>query len=149
MYKLVDSTKCRLQTDCRPLFSGLENNGTISGFIAQLVRASHRYREVTGSNPVEVLFFIFSGFLRNCINCVHNREDHSSFDFISAVSYMMYFICICQWDYCRHVLICMVKKKQCFAMKAVCSLYFVLMLYSKNGRVRSYIFRSQPKQVLI
>ena len=29
-------------------------------FIAQLVRASHRYREVTGSNPVEVL--TFSGF---------------------------------------------------------------------------------------
>ena len=27
---------------------------TVSGFKAQLVRASHRYREVTGSNPVEV-----------------------------------------------------------------------------------------------
>ena len=33
----------------------------VSGFIAQLVRASHRYREVTGSNPVENLNF--SGFL--------------------------------------------------------------------------------------
>ena len=32
----------------------------VSGFIAQLVRASHRYHEVTGSNPVEVL--TFSGF---------------------------------------------------------------------------------------
>ena len=32
----------------------------VSGFIAQLVRASNRYREVTGSNPVEVL--TFSGF---------------------------------------------------------------------------------------
>ena len=32
----------------------------VSGFIAQLVRALHRYREVTGSNPVEVL--TFSGF---------------------------------------------------------------------------------------
>ena len=32
----------------------------VSGFIAQLVRASHRYFEVTGSNPVEVL--TFSGF---------------------------------------------------------------------------------------
>ena len=31
----------------------------ISGFIAQLVKASHRYCEVTGSNPAEVL--IFSG----------------------------------------------------------------------------------------
>ena len=27
----------------------------VVGFIAQLVRASHRYREVTGLNPVEVL----------------------------------------------------------------------------------------------
>ena len=33
----------------------------VSGFIAQLVRASHRYREVTGSGPVEILNF-FSGF---------------------------------------------------------------------------------------
>ena len=32
----------------------------VSGFIAQLVRASHRYREVTGSNPVEAL--TYSGF---------------------------------------------------------------------------------------
>ena len=32
----------------------------VSSFIAQLVRVSHRYREVTGSNPVEVL--TFSGF---------------------------------------------------------------------------------------
>ena len=48
----------------------------VSGFITQLVRASHRYREVTGSNPVEVL--TFSGlYIRNCINCVHNCEDHS------------------------------------------------------------------------
>ena len=31
----------------------------ISGFMAQLVRASHRYREVTGSNPFEVLNFFF------------------------------------------------------------------------------------------
>ena len=37
-----------------------------SGFIAQLLRASHLYREVTGSNPVEVL--TFSGFyIRYCI----------------------------------------------------------------------------------
>ena len=27
------------------------------GFIAQLVRAAHRYREVTGSNPVDGLTF--------------------------------------------------------------------------------------------
>ena len=29
-------------------------------------------------------WIFFSGFLRNCINCVPNCEDHSSFDFISA-----------------------------------------------------------------
>ena len=29
----------------------------VSGFIPQLVRASHRFRKVTGSNPVEVLTF--------------------------------------------------------------------------------------------
>ena len=32
----------------------------VSDFIVHLVRASHRYREVTGSNPVEVVYF--SGF---------------------------------------------------------------------------------------
>ena len=37
-------------------------------------RASHRYREVTGSNPVEVLNF-FQASLRNGINCVH-CDDH-------------------------------------------------------------------------
>ena len=42
-------------------------------------RASHRYREVTGSSPVEVLNF-FQASLRNCKNCDHNCEDHSSFD---------------------------------------------------------------------
>ena len=47
-------------------------------------RASHRYREVTGSSPVEVLNF-FQASLRNCKNCDHNCEDHSSCDLISAV----------------------------------------------------------------
>ena len=42
-------------------------------------RTSHRYREVTGSSPVEVLNF-FQASLRNCKNCDHNCEDHSSFD---------------------------------------------------------------------
>ena len=66
-------------------------------------RASHRYREVTGSNPVEVLNFFQASF-HNCedqpsldfisavhmiisiaFNCVHNCEDQPSLDFISAV----------------------------------------------------------------
>ena len=45
-------------------------------------RASHRYREVTGSNPVEVLNF-FQASLRICINCVH-CDDHF-FTFICFV----------------------------------------------------------------
>ena len=50
----------------------------VSGFIAQLVWASHRYCEVTGSkwNLVEVL--TFSGFCTQLLkNCVHNCDDHS------------------------------------------------------------------------
>ena len=47
-------------------------------------RASHRYRDVTGSSPVGVLNF-FQASSRNCKNCDHNCEDHPSFDFISAV----------------------------------------------------------------
>ena len=49
-------------------------------FHSSVGRASHRYREVTGSSPVEVLNF-FQASLRNCKNCDHNCEDHSSFDF--------------------------------------------------------------------
>ena len=56
----------------------------VSGFIAQLVERRTGIREVTGSSPVEVLNF-FQASLRNCKNCDHNCEDHSSFDFISAV----------------------------------------------------------------
>ena len=47
----------------------------ISGFIAQLVRASHRYHEVTGSKP-----WNFQASIRNCINRVHNCKDHSLLD---------------------------------------------------------------------
>ena len=38
----------------------LSYEATDSGFIAQLVRVSHQYRDVTGSNLIEVL--TFSGF---------------------------------------------------------------------------------------
>ena len=41
-------------------------------------RASHRYREVTGSNPVEVLDF-FQASLRNCLNCVSLRRSYLHF----------------------------------------------------------------------
>ena len=46
-------------------------------------RASHRYREVTRSNAVEVLNF-FQAFLRNCINCVH-CDDHFFIFIISSL----------------------------------------------------------------
>ena len=49
-------------------------------------RASHRCCNVTGSNPVEVLSFQAS--IHNCLNCVHNYDDHSLLDFKSAVLYM-------------------------------------------------------------
>ena len=71
-------------------------------------RAPHRYREVTGSNPVEVLKF-FQASLRNCINCVH-CDDHF-FIFISFPQFIYdlfhisltlnasYFVCLssCCW----------------------------------------------------
>ena len=55
-----------------------------------VVRASHRYREVTRSNPVEVL--TFSGFYTQLLNCVHNCDDQSLLDLKSAVQHMKYFI---------------------------------------------------------
>ena len=47
-------------------------------------------REVTGSNPVEVLNFFFQASLRNCINCVH-CDDHF-FIFISFSAVHIWFI---------------------------------------------------------
>ena len=46
-------------------------------------RASQWYREITGSNPIEVLNFFFSGFFTQLhkINCIH-CDDHF-FIFIS------------------------------------------------------------------
>ena len=78
-----------------------------------LFRESHQYREVTGSNPIEVLYFFLSGFLLNCINHVHNCEDHSSFDFISAVliwfisytSIILFTFVKCFWSVSIHLLI--------------------------------------------
>ena len=47
--------------------------------LTKSIRASHRYCEVTGSNPVEVLNF--SGFYIH--NCIHNCKDHTVAHFIS------------------------------------------------------------------
>ena len=53
--------------------------------LSSVGRASHWYREVTGSNPGEVLNF-FQASLRNCINCVH-CDDHF-FMFISFLQFI-------------------------------------------------------------
>ena len=53
----------------------------VSGFIAQVVRASHRYREVTGSNPVRKSW-LFQASIRSCLNCVRNCDDHSSLEIL-------------------------------------------------------------------
>ena len=50
--------------------TGTYSAPNISGFIAQLVEHRTGDREVTGSNPIEVLNFLGAS-LRNCINCVH------------------------------------------------------------------------------
>ena len=57
----------------------------VSGFIAQLVEHRTGNREVTGSNPVDVLNF-FQASLRNCIHCVH-CDDHF-FIFISFLQFI-------------------------------------------------------------
>ena len=64
----------------------------VSGFIAQLVRASHRYRQVTGSNPVEVLTFSGLPTQLLILNSVRHGDDHSLLDLKSAVQYMKHFI---------------------------------------------------------
>ena len=50
-------------------------------------RASHPYREVTGSNPVEVLNFFFQASFRNCINCVHCDDHFFIFKIVTATNF--------------------------------------------------------------
>ena len=80
-----------LQISFHPLFIPHGNIGThkwpapnVSGFIAQLVRASHRCHEVTGSKPVEVLNFVRLLYAIAKIAFVTARII-ASLDFISAV----------------------------------------------------------------
>ena len=62
----------------------------VSGFIAQLVRASHRYARSRVQTPLKS--WLFQAFVRNCLNCVQNCDDHGLLDFKSAVQYMKRFI---------------------------------------------------------
>ena len=61
------------------------------------LRKPEKVRTSTGwtLDPVEVL--TFSGF-RNCLNCVHNCDDHSWLDLKSAVQYMKHFIYHYTWS---------------------------------------------------
>jgi len=36
--------------------------------------------------------WLFQASIRNCLNCVHNCDDHSLLDFKSTVQHMKYFI---------------------------------------------------------
>ena len=56
----------------------------VSGFIAQLVRASHRYREVAGSNPVEALK-MFQASRRNRNLRSSLRDNMVSFDILKEI----------------------------------------------------------------
>lgn len=51
----------------------------ISSFIAQLVRASHQYQQVTGSNPVQVLNF--SGFSVQLLKIIASLDDEFSHNY--------------------------------------------------------------------
>ena len=55
------------------------------GFIAQLVEQRTSNAEVVGSNPVEARMFFWLNC--NCLNCIHNCDDHS---FISFPQFIIY-----------------------------------------------------------
>ena len=93
IYRTVDVKSSKLWTHKWPAVN-------VSGFIAKLLRASHLYREVTCSNPVEVL--TFSGFyIRYCINafitmriiaslihlCVMLKSLHLNFIYIPTICF--------------------------------------------------------------
>ena len=62
----------------------------VSGFIAQLVRASHGYQRSRVQTPLKS--WIFQASLRNCKNCIHNCKDHSFTLFHIRSSYMIHLI---------------------------------------------------------
>ena len=54
----------------------------VSGFIAQLVRASHRYARSRVQTPLKS--WLFQASIRNCLNCVQNCDDHGLLEYISC-----------------------------------------------------------------
>ena len=87
---------------------------------------------------------IFSGFLRNCINCVHNYKDHSSFDTL-----------YCQLQMAV-LLILFMKKQRKLQYAPKVSNYFLLPIQSillvsinfSRGRF-IYSIRLQPSNCLL
>ena len=76
----------RASHQCRGVTASNPVKPNVSGFKAQLVRVSHRYRKVRGSNPFEVL--TFSGFyICNSIKCIYNWEDHCLLDDLFYISF--------------------------------------------------------------
>ena len=66
----------------------------VSSFIAQLVEHRTGNREVTGSNPVEVLNF-FQASLPNCINCVHCNDHFFIFIKMCIIIYFSEYVTCC------------------------------------------------------
>ena len=116
-------------------------------FHSSVGRASHRYRKVTGSSPVEVLNF-FQASLRNCKNCDHNCEDHSSFDFqfylltqryiapfvTQVFDYMMSKYCFCEvhvWQTQVYASVIIVGK-----ITNLCFSYDVVFWFCCSGEIR-------------
>ena len=70
-------------------------------------RASHRYREVTGSNPVEALNF-FQASLRNCINCVHCDDHFFTFISFPQFIYDLFHISLTLLQNCCYIITAMI-----------------------------------------
>ena len=77
----------RVKNDHRSKFSNLSNWTSLPmcGFIAQLVEQRTVNAEVTGSNPVEALIFVFRLLLSNCLSWKIYCNDHSSLSSTTAV----------------------------------------------------------------
>ena len=85
---VVGKRHCSFSTDRLISIYDLFPPPNISGFIVQLVGASHQYCEVTGSNPVEVL--TFSGFYIH--NCINREISHLQFNVWKYFIYNFTFI---------------------------------------------------------
>ena len=78
-----------------PFFVGLLEltNDQLSSSVASLLSWLERRTSIARSRILTPLkFWLFQASIRNCLNCVHNWDNHSSLVFKSAVQYMKHFI---------------------------------------------------------